>query len=106
MPVDLVRYAATLLRQPGSRHCIRESGAITLDIEDQKTEHAVAQATLKNQQTIITNQKKILRNQDRLKLVIRNQEKIVRNQQAIIKNQKKILTNQARILARAKILSV
>jgi hypothetical protein len=66
----------------------------------------MAQATLKNQQTIISNQKQILRNQDRLKMLLRNQDKIVRNQQAIIKNQKKILANQGRILARARILAV
>lgn len=66
----------------------------------------MAQATLKNQLTIITAQRRILRNQDRLVLLLRNQDRIVRNQQAIIKNQKKILANQARILAKAKILSV
>src|SRR5207302_360048 len=65
----------------------------------------MAQATVKNQRTIITNenviianQKKILRNQDQLTVQIRNQEKILRNQEAIVKNQKKIISNQGRIL--------
>jgi hypothetical protein len=58
------------------------------NFEAQPKERSMAQATLKNQSTIIGNQK----------VIIRNQEKILRNQEAILRNQKKILSNQGRIL--------
>ena len=63
----------------------------------------MAQATLKNQMTImaglkevVANQRKILRNQEFLPDVIGNQLRIIRNQDAIIMNQKKIMANQRR----------
>ncbi|MGI9076022.1 MAG: hypothetical protein ACR2G6_01690 [Gemmatimonadaceae bacterium] len=98
----------TLLPRGQIRHCIPGGGGETPhDIEAQKRKQAMAQATLKNQKTIIANdraiiknQRRILRNQDRLTLMLGNQARILRNQQAILKNQKKILANQARILAK------
>ena len=66
---------------------------------------AMAQATLKNQQTIIANervivanQRTIIHNQAKLTLAIANQAKIMRNQDAIVRNQQKIMANQRRIL--------
>jgi len=93
-----MRPGSTLPRQASNRHSLRESGAITLDIEVRKG-IPMAAATLKNQLTIIANQKKMLLNQSGLKAVLANQSRILRNQDAIIKNQRKILANHARILA-------
>jgi hypothetical protein len=66
--------------------------------EPEKEELTMAQATIKNQQTIIANQrtiignqKTILRNQQRLTQLLAKQVKIIRNQEAILKNQKRIL---------------
>jgi hypothetical protein len=83
------------------RHFTAADGPAILAGEPVLTrEHAMAQATLKNQQkilaghrTIISNQNKILKNQVRLGEVVGNQIKIMRNQQAILKNQKKILAD-------------
>lgn len=107
LPNDQIRYGAILLQQPGNRHPIRGSGALTHDIEAHNKEHPMAQATLKNQRTIIANdrvilrnQRKILGNQRRLKLLLGNQFKILRNQKAIIKNQKKILAAHARLITK------
>ena len=54
------------------------------------TEATVAQATTKNQKTIMANQKTITKNQD----------KILRNQATMMKNQKKLLAGLARLLKR------
>jgi hypothetical protein len=88
---------------------LRPGFAVQLETRRQTKENPpMAQATLKNQRTlmandkvIIRNQNHILRNQIRLSEVVRNQIRILRNQDAIIKNQKKILSNYAKILAYA-----
>jgi hypothetical protein len=95
--VEMTDLAAATLRS----HRLRATGTgQSRTLSTPNKEQAMAQANLKNQQTIIANQKRILRNQERLAVLLGNQGKILRNQQAILKNQKKILVNQVRILAK------